>query len=113
MKPHNLPYRLPAGFSTPRLLFRSIRYFYRNSIVSVTRNMEKLGDTYSAMFPGKQLVYFTQDQQLIQHVLRENHTHLVQDQECVSVTTLLWRKCASSCTGSLPCLPLHQRGSNP
>lgn len=69
-------YQVPEGFTTPQLLYRSVRYFRRNPVVAITKNMEKMGtDTYSAMFPGKQLVIFTQDAAFINHVLRENHTN--------------------------------------
>lgn len=37
--------------------------------------MEKLGDTYSVIFPGRKLFLVTRDLSFIQHVLRENHTN--------------------------------------
>jgi cytochrome P450 len=37
--------------------------------------MEKLGDTYSVVFPGNRLMIVTRDLSFIQHVLRDNHTN--------------------------------------
>ena len=68
-------YHLPEGYSTARILFRSLRYFRRNTIRAISLNMEKFGGTYSVIFPGNRLMVITQDLSFIQHVLRDNHTN--------------------------------------
>lgn len=75
MKIYNEQYKIPDGYSTIRLILRSLRYFRRNSVNAIRLNMEKFGDAYSVIFPGKQLVIITQDLSFIQYVLRDNHTN--------------------------------------
>jgi len=68
-------YHIPKGFSATGLIYRSIRYYFRNSIKGVTINMARFGDTYSAIFPGNRLVIVTRDAGFVNYVLRENHTN--------------------------------------
>ena len=68
-------YSIPKGYSTTRLILRSLRYFRRNTIQAITINMEKFGDTYSVVFPGNRLIIITRDLSFIQHTLRDNHTN--------------------------------------
>ena len=68
-------YSIPKGYSTTSLILRSLRYFRRNTVKGITMNMEKFGDTYSAVFPGNRLIIITQDLSFIQHTLRDNHTN--------------------------------------
>ena len=75
MKTYNEQYKIPEGYSTIRLILRSFRYFRRNTVNAIRLNMEKFGDAYSVIFPGKQLVIITQDLSFIQYVLRDNHTN--------------------------------------
>ena len=68
-------YSIPKGYSTTRLILRSLHYFRRNTIQAITINMEKFGDTYSVVFPGNRLIIITRDLSFIQHTLRDNHTN--------------------------------------
>lgn len=68
-------YKIPDGYSTPRLILRSLLFLRRNSVRAISLNMEKFGDAYSAVFPGDKLIIITQDLGFIQHVLRDNHTN--------------------------------------
>ena len=68
-------YKIPDGYSTPRLILRSLLFLRRNTIRAISMNMEKFGDAYTAIFPGSKLIIITQDVGLIQHVLRDNHTN--------------------------------------
>jgi cytochrome P450 len=71
----SVKYSIPKGYNTTRLILRSLRYFRRNTIKAITINMEKLGDTYSVVFPGNRLIIVTRDLSFIQHVLRDNHVN--------------------------------------
>ncbi|MBN9383184.1 MAG: cytochrome P450 [Chitinophagaceae bacterium] len=68
-------YRIPDGYSTTRLIIRSLLFLRRNSVRAISLNMDKFGDAYSAIFPGDKLIIVTQDLGFIQHVLRDNHTN--------------------------------------
>jgi len=43
--------------------------------MAIGMNLDKFGDTYSAIFPGNHLIIVTRDHSFIQHVLREKHTN--------------------------------------
>jgi cytochrome P450 len=75
MKIFKEKYKIPDGYSTPRLILRSLLFLRRNTIRAISMNMEKFGDAYTAVFPGGKLIIITQDPGFIQYVLRDNHTN--------------------------------------
>jgi len=75
MKAYKGKYKIPDGYSTAKLILRSLLFLRRNTINGISMNMEKFGDAYSAVFPGGKLVIITQDLGFIQHILRDNHTN--------------------------------------
>jgi cytochrome P450 len=75
MRTYKDKYKIPDGYSTAKLLLRSVLFMRRNTIKGISMNMEKFGDAYSAIFPGDKLLIITQDLGFIQHVLRDNHTN--------------------------------------
>jgi cytochrome P450 len=76
-------YSIPKGYNTARLILRSLRYLRRNTVKAISLNMEKLGDTYSVVFPGNRLIILTQDLSFIQYTLRDNHTNYHKSQYMV------------------------------
>jgi len=75
MKAYKGKYKIPDGYSTGKLILRTILFRRRNTVRAINLNMDKFGDAYSAVFPGNKLVIITQDLAFIQYVLRDNHTN--------------------------------------
>jgi cytochrome P450 len=67
-------YNFPDGFTALQSLAGSFNVV-KDPIATLTMRMEKFSGTYSGYIPGRGKVIVTQDPDLVNYVLRENHTN--------------------------------------
>ena len=67
-------YHLPPGYSLLETALRSPQ-FMRSPLSFISNNMEKFGDTYSAVLSPKHSLILTQDPLFVNYILKDNHTN--------------------------------------